>query len=96
MTTVLLILLCLAVICIGGHFLAAYYTRKETAKCTAPGKMVTVHGEPMHVRVQGEGDGPVAVLLSGWSTAVPSVDFQPLVRQLQSLGIPTAIVEKFG
>ena len=37
--------------------------------------MVTVHGEPMHVRVQGEGDGPVAVLLSGWSTAVPSVDF---------------------
>lgn len=96
MFVVLIVLLALALMAIAGHWYAAYRTAQEMAEHPAPGVMVEVHGEKMHVLVQGEKDAPMAVLLSGWGTAVPSNDYQPLVRALQEQGMATAIVEKFG
>ena len=68
--------------------------RQDAAAYPCPGKMVDVPGARMHVLAQGE--GPRIVLLTGWNTAVPSVDFQPLARELNARGFRVVIPEKPG
>ena len=68
--------------------------KSEMRAFPCPGKMVDVPGAKMHVLAQGTGT-PV-VLLSGWSTAAPSIDFQPLREELNKRGFRAVIVEKPG
>lgn len=67
---------------------------KERAAFPCPGKMVDVPGTRMHVLARGE--GPRIILLSGWNTAAPSVDFQPLADELISRGFRVVTPEKPG
>lgn len=68
--------------------------KREKAAFSCPGKMVDVPGARMHVLAKGE--GPRIVLLSGWNTAVPSADFQPLADELIHHGFRVVTPEKPG
>jgi len=73
--------LILPVILAAGGSIAQYLlTRRDRKRCQALGMQVSVPGARMHIYAQGR--GPSLVLLSGWSTAVPSVDYQPLIHAL--------------
>ena len=67
---------------------------RDAAAYPFPGKLVEVPGASVHVLAQGE--GPRIVLLSGWNTAVPSVDFQPLAKELNARGFRVVMPEKPG
>ena len=67
---------------------------RDAAAYPCPGKLVEVPGASVHVLAQGE--GPRIVLLSGWNTAVPSVDFQPLAKELNARGFRVVMPEKPG
>jgi pimeloyl-ACP methyl ester carboxylesterase len=66
----------------------------EKNKCKAPGVMVDVNGEKMHVYSQGNGSKTI-VLLSGFGTPSPVVDFAPLIRELKT-NYTVVVVENFG
>lgn len=68
--------------------------RHEQQSLQAPGLMLDVPGARMHVLARGEGQ-PV-VLLSGWGVACPTVDFQPLAKELLSRGFRVIVPEKPG
>lgn len=58
------------------------------------GKMIEVHGENMCVEVQGKGK-EIIVLLPGWGTYSPILDFKPLVEQLKD-DYTVVTIEYFG
>lgn len=78
----------------GGMVWQQRAAKRDRASFPCPGKMVEVPGARMHVLARGE--GPRIVLLSGWNTAVPSADFQPLADALISRGFRAVIPEKPG
>lgn len=63
-------------------------------KQTAPGKMVTVKGNKMHVYAQGKGDNTF-VFMSGSGTRYPMDDFKPLWSLLVKDN-QIAVVDKAG
>lgn len=63
--------------------LNALMTGIEKSSYKVPGKLVEVSGKKIHVYTVGNGTTNV-VLLSGLGTAFPLLDFQGLVRELQS------------
>ena len=67
--------------------------RKELKK-PAPGKLVNVNGNKLHVFSKGNGD-KTFVFLSGSGTACPTLDFKPL-WSLLSKKHRIVVVEKFG
>jgi pimeloyl-ACP methyl ester carboxylesterase len=72
----------------------AVLTSFEHRKYPAPGKLVIVHGNKMHVYSEGSGEKKI-VLLSGLGTACPTIDFKPLIKAL-STHYTVIVVEYFG
>jgi pimeloyl-ACP methyl ester carboxylesterase len=60
----------------------------------APGELVQVHSENIHVYTKGSGENTI-VLLSGLGTAAPTLDFEPLINEL-SKNSKVVVVEPFG
>ena len=72
----------------------AVSTEAEKHRIETYGQIVTVDGRSMNVVVTGEGDQDV-VLLPGFGTASPALDFEPLVADLAQ-DHRVIVVEPFG
>jgi len=66
----------------------------EQEKIETYGQSVRVDGKNMNVFIQGEGE-EIVVLLPGYGTAAPGIDFQPLVDELSPF-YKVVVVEPFG
>ena len=65
----------------------------EHASLTPYGQKVTIDAGDINVYRNG-GSGPTIVLLSGFGTPAPAVDFAPLIRELDDFDV--IVVEGFG
>ncbi|RJX37542.1 alpha/beta hydrolase [Paenibacillus pinisoli] len=72
----------------------AVSNRSENAKIQSYGQHVAVDGKNMNVLIQGSGEETV-VLLPGFATAAPGLDFKPLVDELAPF-YKVVVVEPFG
>lgn len=68
--------------------------KKETKKIIPYGQEVKVENKSLRVQVTGEGEETM-VLLPGYLTGSPVLDFQPLVSEL-SKEYKVVVVEPFG
>lgn len=68
-------------------------TASEKAEFMPYGEMVTLDSGDINVWRSG-GSGPTMVLLSGYGTPAPAVDFAPLIRELGAFDV--IVVEGFG
>ena len=71
----------------------AMLTGSEKAAIAPYGQKVTIAAGDVNVYRNG-GTGPTIVLLSGWGTATPAIDFAPLIRELDAFDV--IVVEGFG
>ena len=71
----------------------AAITRSEKASLVPYGETVEIDGGSINV-VRNGGSGPTMVLLSGYGTPAPGVDFAPLVRELDTFDV--IVIEGFG
>ena len=69
-------------------------TSVERGKYLAPGKMVEIDGKRMHIYSEGNGKENV-ILLSGFGTPSPVLDFYPLIKAL-SIDFTVAAIENYG
>lgn len=69
-------------------------TNVEAGKIESYGQLVPVDGKNMNVVISGEGDDTI-VLLPGFGTSAPALDFSPVIRELESTHRVVA-VEPFG
>ncbi|MFE4489953.1 alpha/beta fold hydrolase [Bacillus altitudinis] len=67
---------------------------REQGKIEAYGQKVLVDGKQMNVLIQGDGKETI-VLLPGYGTASPVLDFKPLVKELSPY-YRVAVIEPFG
>lgn len=65
----------------------------EKATITPYGEKVTIEAGDINVYRNG-GTGPTMVLLSGYGTPAPAIDFAPLIRELDAFDV--IVVEGFG
>ncbi len=83
-----------------GLFLGTVYTvnvissKSEAARIKPYGQLVPVDGKNMNVTIQGKGEETV-VLLPGYGTAAPGLDYQPLVKELSPF-YRVVVIEPFG
>jgi len=81
-------------------FVAVVYTvnivssKSEKEKIVTYGQLVPVDGKNMNVLITGNGDETV-VLLPGFMTAAPGIDFKPLIDELSPF-YKVVVVEPFG
>ncbi|MBB3069550.1 pimeloyl-ACP methyl ester carboxylesterase [Paenibacillus baekrokdamisoli] len=68
--------------------------KSEQGKIEPYGQSVTVDGKKMNVLIQGKGEETV-VLLPGFGTSAPALDFKPLVEELSPF-YKVVVVEPFG
>ncbi|MBE1555815.1 alpha/beta hydrolase [Sporosarcina limicola] len=68
--------------------------KSERGKIEPYGQSVTVDGKNMNVLIQGQGEETV-VLLPGYGTAAPALDFKPLVDELSPF-YKVVVIEPFG
>jgi len=68
--------------------------KMEQGKLETYGQSVTVDGQNMNVFIQGEGEETV-VLLPGYGTAAPALDFKPLIDELAPF-YKVVVIEPFG
>ncbi len=68
--------------------------KSEQAKITPYGQSVTVDGKQMNVYIQGQGEETI-VLLPGYGTAAPALDFKPLIDELSPY-YKVVTIEPFG
>ncbi|NQX47539.1 alpha/beta hydrolase [Paenibacillus tritici] len=68
--------------------------KSEQGKIEAYGQLVPVDGKKMNVLIQGSGKETV-VLIPGYGTGAPALDFKPLVDEL-SPSYRVVVVEPFG
>ncbi|MGE7091014.1 alpha/beta fold hydrolase [Lysinibacillus sp. NPDC048646] len=68
--------------------------KMEQGKIESYGQFVTVDGKNMNVFIQGEGEETV-VLLPGYGTAAPALDFKLLIDELSPF-YKVVVVEPFG
>ncbi|WP_155592383.1 alpha/beta hydrolase [Lysinibacillus cavernae] len=73
----LIIVLLLALVFIGN----IVFNKIEQGKIEPYGQLVSVKGKNMNVTIQGEGAETI-VLLPGFGTAAPTLDFKPLIEEL--------------
>lgn len=66
----------------------------EQGKIASYGQFVTVDGKNMNVTIQGQGEETV-VLLPGYATGSPGIDFMPLVEELSPF-YKVVVIEPFG
>lgn len=71
----------------------AALTASEKSAAVAYGETVSVAAGEINVYRNG-GTGPTMVLLSGYGTAAPAVDFAPLIRELDAFDV--IVIEGFG
>lgn len=71
----------------------AALTSSEKSDLVTYGQKVSIGPGDLNVYRNG-GTGPTMVLLSGWGTAAPAVDFAPLIRQLDAFDV--IVIEGFG
>ncbi|GKU78837.1 alpha/beta hydrolase [Paenibacillus sp. L3-i20] len=69
-------------------------SKSELGKIETYGQLVPVDGKQMNVLVQGEGDETI-VLLPGYGTATPALDFKLLVDELSPF-YKVVVIEPFG
>ncbi|WP_238652604.1 alpha/beta hydrolase [Paenibacillus piscarius] len=69
-------------------------SKAELKKIDLYGQLVPVDGKKMNVLIQGSGEETV-VLLTGYGTGAPALDFKPLVDEL-SPDYKVVVVEPFG
>ncbi|MFF2753125.1 alpha/beta fold hydrolase [Psychrobacillus sp. NPDC058041] len=83
-----------------GLFLAIVFivniisNKSEQGKIQSYGQLVPVDGKNMNVFIQGKGEETV-VLLPGYGTAAPALDFKPLVEELSPF-YKVVVIEPFG
>lgn len=82
------------VIIFSWFFINYVETNYEKGIYKAPGKMVDVYGNKMHVYSVGKGNSTI-VLLPGLGTTAPVVDYTPLTKEL-SKNNKVVVVEPFG
>jgi len=81
-------------------FVAIVYTvntissHSEQKRMQAYGQHVSVDGKQMNVSIQGQGEETV-VILPGFGTAAPVLDFKPLIAELTSY-YKVVVIEPFG
>lgn len=66
----------------------------EQGKIGSYGQPVTVDGKDMNVFIQGEGEETI-VLLPGYGTSAPALDFKPLIDELSPF-YKVVVIEPFG
>ncbi len=71
-----------------------FASKSEQSKIQPYGQSVAVDGKNMNVMIQGEGKETI-VLIPGFGTASPALDFKPLIDQLSS-HYKVVVVEPFG
>lgn len=71
----------------------AALTASERATIAPYGQTITIGGGAVNVYRNG-GTGPTLVMLSGFGTAAPTVDFAPLIRELDAFDV--IVIEGFG
>lgn len=97
---IILLKLIVAIFIAIGVFLAIVFTvniicnKLEKGKIESYGQFVSVDGKNMNVTIQGEGEETV-VLLPGYGTAAPALDFKPLVDELSPF-YKVVLIEPFG
>ncbi|WP_341280582.1 alpha/beta hydrolase [Paenibacillus sp. FSL H8-0537] len=69
-------------------------SKSELGKIQAYGQLVPVDGKKMNVLIQGDGKETI-VLLPGYGTAAPALDFKPLIDELSPY-YKVVAVEPFG
>ena len=93
---ILLGLLAILLIILAGVFIYNQVMLKKEEKYwkDPPGWMVEVDGHKMHVYTEGEGEHTI-VLLTGFATTSPYLDFLPMCKDLASDN-KVVIIERFG
>ncbi|MDQ0208850.1 pimeloyl-ACP methyl ester carboxylesterase [Alkalicoccobacillus murimartini] len=90
----------MAIVIVIGLFLAIVFivnlisSKSEQGKIESYGQLVPVNGEHINVTIEGEGEETV-VLLPGYGTAAPALDFKPLIEELSPY-YKVVVVEPFG
>jgi pimeloyl-ACP methyl ester carboxylesterase len=72
----------------------AISNKSEQGKINSYGQFVTVDGKNMNVLIEGKGEETV-VLLPGYGTAAPALDFKPLINELSPF-YKVVVIEPFG
>lgn len=72
----------------------AIASSREAAQIIPYGESVTVDGKQMNVLVRGDHEQTV-VLLPGFGTAAPGIDFEPLIAELED-SYRVVVIEPFG
>ncbi|MGD7060527.1 alpha/beta fold hydrolase [Bacillus altitudinis] len=76
------------------YFVNLISNEREKGKIEAYGQKVLVDGKQMNVLIQGDGKETI-VLLPGYGTASPVLDFEPLVKELSPY-YRVVVIEPFG
>lgn len=71
-----------------------FSSKSEQGKLQHYGQLVPVDGKHMNVLIKGEGKETI-VLLPGYGTAAPAIDFEPLIEELSPF-YKVVAVEPFG
>lgn len=69
-------------------------SKSEQGKIKPYGQSVAVDGKHMNVLIQGKGEDTV-VLLPGYGTPAPALDFKPLIDELSPF-YKVVVIEPFG
>ncbi|REK77740.1 alpha/beta hydrolase [Paenibacillus paeoniae] len=69
-------------------------TKSEQGKIQSYGQLVPVDGKRMNAVIQGTGEETI-VLLPGFGTAAPALDFKPLIEELSPF-YKVVVIEPFG
>ncbi|HBU82069.1 MAG TPA: alpha/beta hydrolase [Paenibacillus sp.] len=72
----------------------AISNKSEQGKINSYGQFVTVDGKNMNVLIEGKGEETV-VLLPGYGTPAPALDFKPLIDELSPF-YKVVVIEPFG
>ena len=90
-----LVLVLIIALALGGIFTAHRLSlRSEAKKIVDYGQKLEVFDGTMNVLIEGKGEETI-VLLTGYGTASPSIDFKPLIDELKS-DYRVVVIEPFG
>ncbi|NUU60483.1 alpha/beta hydrolase [Paenibacillus agri] len=92
--TIGVLVLAIVLFIVGVFVVNKVSNKTELGKIEPYGQKVSVDGKNMNVLIQGKGDETV-VLLPGFATAAPGLDFKPLIDQLAPF-YKVVVVEPFG
>ncbi|RAW12951.1 alpha/beta fold hydrolase [Paenibacillus taichungensis] len=76
------------------YFVNVFSNKSEEGKIKPYGQSVAVDGKNMNVLIQGKGEETV-VLLPGYGTPAPALDFKPLIDELSPF-YKVVVIEPFG